>query len=1006
MKPGLYNIPAGRPFARDLAQGLLDHAGGRPEALSVIRLLLPSRRVCRIVQDSFLSLAEGRPLILPRLVTLGDVEEEELNLSAAALSNPVFLNIPPAISPLRRQFILARLIMKMSDTDGGFARALPLAKDLGRFMDQVYTEGLDMAQLAALVPEEFSAHWQITLDFLHILTAEWPKILAEQGCIDAADRRVRLMHAQAEVWSASPPQTPVIAAGTTGSIPATAALLNVIAQLPQGVVVLPGLDTALDDESWQALAEDHPQYGLKILLERLEMDRLQVRPWPASQAEASPAQNGRCFLVREMMRPAATTGAWTDFAVSRDKRQTIRDGLSGLSLVTAADEQEEATVAAIMIRETLETPGRRVAVVTPDRSLARRISALCKKWGVETDDSAGMGLDRTPLGVFLLLVLDVAISDVSPLSVLALLKHSLCGFAQSSQRVKDGILHLEIEALRGPKPFAGFEGIANRIRNEVTNTDRADTELILEQFAAIYAPLIDGSKQNESFKISELIEAHLRVTESLLSRNDTDSPENEADSILGDVVAGFFADLKAQSAYCPELSWQGYRDLLRALMAGITVRPAYGTHPRVSILGQIESRFIDADVLILCGLSEGVWPEEDLYDPWMSRGMRKTFGLPGLQRSIGLSAHDFMQLTNAGKVILTTANKRGGMVALPSRWLQRLKTVLQAAQIDERVLDHPFAALWVRGLLFPASGNDDVIKTGISRPAPKPPVSARPRRMAVTQVEKWLQDPYGLYARYVLALRPLDPIEQSFDAKLRGDVLHKTMHRFMSNYQKILPADSVRQFEEMLRGQLAAFAFDKAEWRPWWVRLQRVMEAFLAHEACWRESGAKIMALETKGILEVAAPAGPVVFSAVADRIDHLDGQAVVIDYKSGSGFSGSGIANGKHPQLALEALIVDAGGFEGIPALEVQRAAYWPLALKDGDFKPIELKKDMQGVLVETRRRLKELLAAYDDQATAYHCQPRPGFAPRFNDYEHLSRIREWGVAGDSEDEAAEEAA
>ena len=250
----LYTIPAGVPFAKALAQKLLKDTEGSPEKLAQIRILLPTRRACRVLREAFLQMSDGRPLLLPRMQPLGDIDEEELSLSLAGEEGAAqLLALPPAISPLRRQLELARLVAARPDFKQGPDHALALAGALSRLMDQIYTQNLNLHDLHKIVPDDFAEHWQITLKFLEILSEAWPLHLQQNGLMDVAERRNRLILALSRLWQENPLAFPVIAAGSTGSIPATADLLSTIAGMKSGSVILPGLDKDMDEESWAAL---------------------------------------------------------------------------------------------------------------------------------------------------------------------------------------------------------------------------------------------------------------------------------------------------------------------------------------------------------------------------------------------------------------------------------------------------------------------------------------------------------------------------------------------------------------------------------------------------------------------------------------------------------------------------------------------------------------------------------------------------------------------------------
>ena len=376
--PEVYTIAPGLPFVDALAAGMLARAGHDPAKLARAIVLLPTRRACQALRDAFLRQRDGEPTLLPRLVPLGEVDEEELALAGAGIvggdSDGAEAALAPAISPLRRQILLARTVLTAGAgfAPGGRAttpdQAARLAAELGRFLDQVQTERLSFAGLEDLVPDEYARHWQITLRFLTILTEHWPRILADEGTLDAADRRNRLLEAQARAWATRAPDVPVIAAGSTGSIPATADLLEVVAGLPRGCLVLPGLDRSLEADEASALGESHPQFGLARLLDRLGVAPAQVPDWECAAVRAAGIAAGsaaRARLIAEAMRPAETTHLWRVLDLD------VADAMDGVSRIDCPGAHEEAGVIALVMRQALELPGRTVALVKIGRASCR-----------------------------------------------------------------------------------------------------------------------------------------------------------------------------------------------------------------------------------------------------------------------------------------------------------------------------------------------------------------------------------------------------------------------------------------------------------------------------------------------------------------------------------------------------------------------------------------------------------------------------------------------------------
>lgn len=970
-------IPAGEPFVDRLADGVLGLAGGDPMALSAMTVLLPTRRACRALRDAFLRQTDGRALLLPALRPIGDVAEDAVEFeSQAALGQP--LDLPPALGALSRRTSLARLLLARGDLDLTAGQAMHLADALGRLLDEVQTERLGFDHLSDIVADEMAEHWQETVRFLEILTRTWPRHLAEMGAIDQADRRNRLIAGQAALWRARPPAGPVIAAGSTGSIPATADLLAVVAGLAKGLVILPGLDRAMTDADWLALDETHPQFGMQRLLAHLEVDRHGVSDWPDDRPPATPAQRRR--LVREIMRPAATADEW------RRIEGLGIGAIEGLERVEAATEREEAEVVALRLRAVLERPGQTAMLVTPDRPLARRVAAGLRRWQIEIDDSAGRPLAETPVGTFLRLLANAAVENAAPLALLSLLKHPLAAGGQPTETFRAMARRLELLVLRGPRPAPGIDHlVAMAARSEGTLARWLDG--LKPRLVAFFDAMAEGAQPP-----SDLMRMHAEACEALAQTGDLPGPMRLWRHEDGEAAAAMISEAIEALSTFPPIAPADYPALLDAFLSGVVVRPRYGDHARLRILGPLEARLQQADLIVLAGLNEGTWPADPGIDPWMSRPMRRQFGLPAPERRIGLAAHDVAQALAAPRVLMTRARRVDGTPAVASRWWLRLDAVAKAAGLDaapQRVDQRRVALLEDAGEARPRPP-----------PEPRPPVAARPRRLSVTSFFTWQVDPYALYAEKILRLQRLDPIDASPGAAERGQVLHAILAEFLAeSLAEPWPTDPAGRLLAIGRRHFQALDDYPGLTAFWWPRFERIA-AWVAAREEGRRPKIRPIALETLGTLTIPGPAGPFTVTARADRIDRdaTDGEASlgIIDYKTGQPPSAKMVESGLYPQLQLEALIAEAGGFAGVGGT-VDALAFWHLS---GGRSPGSERRFTGETVADLKDRARDgvsaLIASFDQPETPYRSHPRGRVLRPFG-YDHLARVKEWsaGTAG-----------
>lgn len=995
--PKVSTIPAGTAFVDCLAAGLLRQAGEDPLALSAMTVLLPNRRATRFLAEAFLRLGDGRPLLLPRMIPLGDLEAEELALEGGgSLGAGAELALAPAIAESKRIALLTQLVSAWLSARGqGLAAGATarLARDLARLIDEAETAEIDWQGLQRIVPAELADHWQTTLSFLTIVTEAWPKILAAQGALGPAQRRRLLLDAQVALWRRDPPGTPIVAAGSTGSIPAVARLLGCVARLPRGQVVLPGLDQACSQDLWEAIEEDptHPQHGLARLLRQIEVTRGEVAVWPDARPESDAAA-----LANLALRPAKETPSWRDLADSeRPKdRAAWRRALDGIVWYDCADPRAEASTIALLLRGALETPGKTAALVTPDRDLARRVRAELARWEIEIDDSGGQPLLVTPPLALLRLALQAVAEGLAPEALLALLKHPLTRLGGERAALANTTRALERHLLRGPRLARGMSGLRKALHLAGAAGEKEawpeEVAALIERLEAALAPLTALFEASRP-PFAALLEAHLKAGEALAGGDALWQDE------AGEAAAEALAEIRGAADDMADLAPQDYPDLFAALLEPQVVRPRWGRHPRLFLWGPLEARLQSCQLVILSGLNEGVWPAQTDPGPWLSRPMRAALGLPSPERRIGQAAHDLVQALAAREVVVTRAGKRDGSPTIPARWLSRLAALTQVLGLEAH-LRRPAgqAAHWVAALDRPPAVEP------CPPPAPRPPVGLRPRRLSVTRIETWMRNPYAIYARYVLGLERLPALGEEAGAAERGQTIHAALEAFVQRYPERLPEDpqgALAAIAERALTDLGAGPETEALWRP---RLQRLLDWYLSVEE-QRRGGLLEVRAEIGGRLELQGPAGTFLLTAKADRIERRrDGQLVVVDYKTGSLPQAGDVEEGLAPQLPLEGAIAQAGGFEGLAAAPLAGLEFWRLAggRDAGEVRTAGKKNGSVETLAESARAgLLDLIAAFDRPETPYLARPRPTAAPRFDDYAHLARQGEWGVGGGEEE-------
>ena len=1039
----VFSVPVSVPFLRAVITALVDgrlvdgfEARAHPEKLAQATLYLPTRRAGRMAREIFLDELKTDAVLLPRIVALGDLDEDELAFAEESeqYGGEAPLDITPRLGELERRLTLATLVAAWAKGPvlaplvvGGPASTLALVGDLARLMDDMVTRGVGWEALNGIVPDQLDQYWQHSFEFLRIARQNWPAHLEEIQKIEPAARRDLLIAAEATRLTTHH-DGPVIAAGSTGSMPATAKFLHAVANLPHGAVVLPGLDTDLDDEAWQTIggvrdaqgkftsspSSNHPQFAMHALLARFGIRRDDV------ETLGEPAPRGRDVLVSETMRPSNATAQWHRRLAELDIAEKISGGMTDLAVIAAENPEMEALSIAVAMREARHL-NKSVALVTPDRALARRVMAALGRWNLAFDDSGGDALMETSAGIFARLAAETAANQLEPPTLLSLIKHPLCRLGGAPGAFRAAVEALELALLRGTRPQAGSSGLMrdfDRFREELLKlrggktsslhgseprTRLKDVELdharqLIARLQTALAPL-ESLSSSKSQDFAELAARHREILTEL--SRDQHGVVHVFEGPQGSALASAFDELLGGHAPSGLMVQPGdYPEVFQTAFADRMVRRPEAPGVHLKIYGPLEARLTQSDRVIIGGLVEGVWPPAPRIDPWLSRPMRHELGLDLPERRIGLSAHDFAQLLGTDDVILSHSAKVGGAPAVASRFLHRLEAVAGEARWRAANAAGEKYVRYAGELDRP-----DKVEP-IPQPAPKPPRAVRPLKLSVTAIEDWLRDPYTIYAKYILRLNPLDPVDMPLSAADRGSAIHDALGEFTQTFATALPADpagSLRRIGEKYFAPL----MERPEARAlWWPRFQRIARWFSDWEVVRRADVARIDA-EIRGEIPLHLDHGRTfVLSARADRIERRhDGSFAILDYKTGQPPTGKQVRMGLSPQLTLEAAILREGGFEGIPAgSSVSEIGYVRLSGNNppGEQKPLELKirqsdtpQAPDAAAAEARSKLEALIRAFENESEAYTSLNLSMWSNRYGRYDDLARIKEWSAAG-----------
>lgn len=989
--PQVYSIAAHRGFADALVAGLIPRYADPDTGLARLTLLLPSRRAERIVTEAFVRLSGGG-LLLPRMAMVGDLDLDE---TLGPLLDPLGAGaeVPPAADPLRRWLRLAELLGAAMAPDAPHAPGLlRLAFEMGRSMDRLAVEGIGLGDLlqdrVAGIVGDLAEHWRASTRLFATVQAHWLAELSERGEVDAPVRRNLLFEHAARRWREAPPAHPIVAAGVTSASPALAGLLRVVAELPRGAVILPDLDLSLDRAVWDMLgtagapespsdppfgdgdAVVHPQYHLKLLLNRMGVARAEVQPWHRAGLGAGPPERSRA--ISSLFLPPAASAGWVDLPASERR-------LAGVRLMESAHPGEEAQAIAILVRQAMEIPEKRVALITPDRGLSARVVAHLKRWGIEADDTAGQPLSQTTAGRLLLLLAEVIAEEAAPVPLIALIGHPLVQAGEGRPASLENVRALDL-ALRGPRSAPGLASLRKVVGRLTKGTDGAALHSWWSGIEAVLSPLLDWSG---SLPLAEALDRLAAAGEALCGTALWSGADGRALASFCEMLRD--AAAQAQTALDPA----DLAAVLRDAMDRVAVRPPWGGHPRVAIYGLLEARMSRADLVICGGLTEGSWPASAAPEPLLPPAVLRALGVPGGEFRIGLAAHDLAGALGAPEVVLSWAQRDESGPVIPSRFVLRVQALLGELLDQHRETEAVRLAREI-DRMPPAPR--------YPRPAPCPTAEQRDVPLAVTAIDRLRGDPYQFYAQAILRLRALDALDAEPTAAWKGTIVHRVLERWHKAGGRA--------------GELLVIAGEElAEMRAhplvrslWWPRLAKGLEWIDAQIASQAASGRRVVASEVKGEMSFAG----VRVHGRADRIDSTGaGALAVVDYKTGGPPSNRMVEDGFALQLGVIGLIARSGGFAGV-AGEPERFEYWSLGKSDKSEtgfgyakEPIREGNAKSGLprdefLDRTEGYLADAVARWIKGSEPFVARLNPDLGG-YNDYDQLMRLDEWQARSDA---------
>lgn len=1014
-----YNFSSTSPFLRNFVQHLLKDfvkdgefiKNFDPLYFSKITIYVPTQRAARSLREMLSLYCPLKSCILPRIFAIHNVDELQESLFYH-LDVPI---LQKRISLYDSAFILTPLVQKWYESlsenskslfgsqnilvPNGIAESLYLSFKLENLIEEMIQRESKIEILEELsLSKDLTQWWQINHEFLKIILTQWPKILEERKALTKSQIYKILLSRQIKIWKKKPPKFPVIALGLKEPVE----FISAISSLKEGAVYFQGLDLHLDEESWQALGvsqeEDpaiatHPQYSYYNLLKALKITRSNVQ-----QIDTKEKNLSRELLLTSALRPASTTNKWI-----LEKRSKFEKGLKNLTLIEAENEREEAAAIALSMREILEVKNKTVALVTSNRTLARRVSLELRRFGIIANESLGRPLRQSYEVIFIRLLLDCVFKSYDCVTFLSFFKHPLTKIGRSRFEVRKLIDFFEIYFLRKKNSFSHcykeidfvnfcqfIEEILPDFSVDFHSEHQQEIE-DLKKFAKDVETILEPIKnfeKNKNYSLKKILEVTIKISESFALDQEKNC-SHLYQTPGGESLLQFLKDL-FETKEDLEISISNWPEIFDTLLQNRTLTPRPYGHPRVFIWGVGEFQLQTVDRVIFSNLNEGEMPQHFENDVFLSPQMRRMLNLISPEYKLGLQAFDFQMIMGMEEVILTRSLRIDENPSVASRFLQRLEAVIGEEFYQKLILKGQ------RYIALTKSVSKIKNISFAKRPVPTPPLEVRPKIFSVTEIETLRRDPYKIYAKKILKLYPLDPLQEDYNALMRGRLYHKILEEFAHQTHEISEDEKEyeKTFEEILERKIQDSNIPLEIGILWKYRLEAALEEYFSFEKN-RHNYIKHTEISSDKI-EVGKSG--VYLQARADRIDIYKNCADILDIKTSENPSKSDALSLKSPQLVLEAALFLRKGFELIDNLTLKNLTYIRLLsdkckietlLNDAD----EIKKLSDSAWV----KLESLFNSYKCVNKGYISHALPSSLNNFYSfddqklYDHLARVFEW---------------